>query len=46
MNINELTPKLRKLYSDDLECGVRKSKDAKNGNIFFVVPPPPPIKIN
>lgn len=45
MNINELAPRLKKKYSNELECGICKSKDSKILNIFYVVPPPPPIKI-
>ena len=46
MNIKELHPRLNKPYTKNSECGVTKSKDSKNPNIYFVVPPPPPQKIN
>lgn len=45
MNINELNSKLKMPYLKNSDCGICKSKDSKNSNIFFVVPPPPPIKI-
>jgi Fic family protein len=45
MNINELHPKLKKTYVKDADCGIAKSKDSKNPNLFFIVPPTPPTKI-
>lgn len=46
MNINELHPKLQKPYSKNSECGVTRSKESKNPNIYFVIPPSPPRKIS
>lgn len=46
MNINDLHPRLKKAYEKNSECGVIKSKDSKNPNIYFVIPPMPPEKVS
>jgi Fic family protein len=46
MNINDLHPRLKKTYEKNSECGVIKSKDSKNPNIYFVIPPIPPSKVD
>lgn len=45
MNIKELHPTLQKAYKADLDCGLVKTKDSKNPNIYFVVPPTPPVEM-
>ncbi len=46
MKITELCERLRKQYRDGVDCGIYKSADSSNQNVYYVVPPAPPSSLS